>query len=274
MAKKPPAADPAAPQLPQQLTSWDSVASPLEDDAQWWQLEIVGDVGAVEAARFDAEQCRIARADMSAGVWAKAGVVNCVFEDVNLANVFAQDCRMRRTSVTSVRGTGLQWTNGVVKDVVFRDCRLDLAGFRFSRFSHVVFDNCRLSGADFTAADLSGVRFESCDLSSAKFDEATMTGAVLRHCTLAGMRGVDGLRGASVTSTDLMSLTFTLADACGITVTQDQAGASRMPELGGFPDDRAPVLLASWRGNRAFQAPVVGEGGASWRSWSGRKMAA
>ena len=223
MAKKSAAANPAAPQLPQQLVPWDSVTSPLDDDAQWWQHEVVGDVGAVEAARFDVEQCRFTRADVSGGSWHKASFRDCVFVDANLANVFAQDSRLHRASVTTVRGTGMQWTNGTIKDVVFSDCRLDLAGFRFSKFVHVVFVDCRLSGADFTGADLSGVRFESCDLSQARFDEATMTGAGLRHCTLSGISGVEGLRGARVSGTDLLSLTFALAGACGIVVETDDA---------------------------------------------------
>ena len=135
-----------------------------------------------------------------------------------MAGVVAQQCSMLRSQVSGARATGLQWTDGVVEDVTFQDCRLDLAGFRFNRFTHAEFVECRMEQVDFTGADLSGVRFVDCDLRSVKLHGAKAVGARFEGCRLDGMSGVEALAGATVMAADLVPLTFTLAGALGISV--------------------------------------------------------
>lgn len=224
MGKGPRTSRPAAPQLPKTLTPLDLDATPLTDEAQWWRQELSGgDLCGVPAEGFEVEQCRLSRVDFSGGRWERGGWRDCDFADGNLANVHAQGCAVQRSRFTTMRATGLQWTDGVVKDVTFTGCRLDLAGFRFSRLPHVLFDDCRLTGCDFTNADLSGVRFRHCDLTGAKFHHATMAGSRLEDCTLDGINGVEAMRGATVSAADLMSLTYLMADACGIAIETGQA---------------------------------------------------
>jgi len=117
--------------------------------------------------------------------------------------------------------TGLSWLDGGLRDVMFADCRMDLASFRSSRFSDVVFSGCRLSQAEFGEADLSGARFEDCDLTGAQFSGARMTGTRLVGCDLTGIDGVTSLRGAIITSGDARALAATLAAALGITIRDE-----------------------------------------------------
>lgn len=191
----------------------------FDSDSDWWRLEVgAAGFGAVEAAGFHVEQCRFRGTDMAAGSWRNGMFRDCRLESVNVAGVMAQRCSMLGSQVSGARATGLQWTDGVFKDVTFQDCRLDLAGFRFSRFTRVEFVECRMEQVDFTGADLSGVRFVGCDLRSVKLNEAKAVGARFERCSLEGMSGVEALAGATVMAADLVPLTFTLAGALGISI--------------------------------------------------------
>ncbi len=97
-------------------------------------------------------------------------------------------------TITDSRLTGLTWTNGALRDVEFRGCRIDLAAFRFTSLRDVAFIDCNLAGADFTHADLRGAAFTDCSLTGAQFAEATTAGARFVRCDLAGIGSVTNLR--------------------------------------------------------------------------------
>jgi len=75
--------------------------------------------------------------------------------------------------------------------------------------------------ADFGDADLRGARFEACNLSGAQFSGARMTGTRFAGCDLTEIAGVTSMRGAFITSTDVVALAFILAAALGITVEDE-----------------------------------------------------
>jgi uncharacterized protein YjbI with pentapeptide repeats len=98
---------------------------------------------------------------------------------------------------------------------------MDLSGFRFTSMKDVAFVDCNLTGVDFTNADLRGATFTGCDLTRADFAHADATGARFIRCELAGVSNVAQLRGATVSTHDLVALTHALAGALGITVADD-----------------------------------------------------
>ncbi len=75
--------------------------------------------------------------------------------------------------------------------------------------------------ADFGDADLRGARFEGCNLAGAQFSGARMTGTRFARCDLTEIAGVTSMRGAFITSTDVVALAYILAGALGITVDDD-----------------------------------------------------
>ena len=209
--------EPLAPALPDVTVA--GVADDVVDEAQLSALHFDRvDLSGFEVADVDIEECRFASVDASGGHWERVTVANCRVDGGSLANLQVRGGNLRRCEVTDNRMTGLQWTDGVVRDVRFTRCRGDLAGFRFSRFTHVVFADCRLASIDFTGADLSGVAFVDCDLTGARLNEATMTGATLTNCRLEDVSGIGALRGATVSGVDMMSLAFQLAADAGITL--------------------------------------------------------
>lgn len=211
-------AKPAAPHLPASMATVDIASDGLSEETQWWQHELTGEALGTVADNFEIEQCRLSRVDFSNGHWERGQWRNCEVRDSNFANVQAEQCLIQRSTFHTVRGTGLQWADGTIKDVTFDGCRLDLSGFRFTTMSHIIFSGCRLSGVDLTNAKMSNILFDHCDLTGAKLDHASMAGCQLTECSLDGISGIEALRGARVTSSDLMSLTYSLAAACGIII--------------------------------------------------------
>ncbi|WP_433382039.1 pentapeptide repeat-containing protein [Actinoplanes sp. CA-142083] len=130
---------------------------------------------------------------------------------------------LERVGVTGSRMTGLAWNDGLLSDVTFTDCKVDLTNWRFARFDVVTFTDCNLAGADFTHADLRGATFTRCDLSRAQFHNASMEGARFRGCELQGIGGLTSWAGAIVHPDDLLALSYALAGALGITVSDSSA---------------------------------------------------
>ena len=125
---------------------------------------------------------------------------------------------LRRVELAGARLGGLQLVEAAAEDVVFRDCRLELATLRGSKLRNVRFERCILDDADFLGATLQAVRFDGCRLLRADFTAASLTRVDLRGSDLDPVGDVSGLRGATIDSIQLAGLAPLLARAAGITV--------------------------------------------------------
>ena len=133
----------------------------------------------LRATGLSFREAALARVDLTGG-----RLINLSFADVDLdtcslATIDARSASMLRVAAHGCRMTGLLWTEGALRDVVVRDCRIDLASFAASRIEQVVFERCNLRQTDFQDADLRGVRFVDCDLTG-----ADLSGARLAFCEL------------------------------------------------------------------------------------------
>jgi uncharacterized protein YjbI with pentapeptide repeats len=171
-----------------------------------------------DARLVELARCRLDNVDLSMAVLERAGFTDCRFGHCDLANAELSEANVTRVAFHDVRMTGGQMAGGVVTDVTFESCRLDLTGFRFTRFRRVVFRGCVLSRADFQGADLRSAQFVDCDLNGAQFSNVRADGASFQQCLWEGVGGVASLRGATIRTDDLLSLSYTLARALGIRV--------------------------------------------------------
>jgi uncharacterized protein YjbI with pentapeptide repeats len=171
------------------------------------------DLTHIEVVGSRLERLNIAFADASHTV-----LRDCVVNGGDAANLTARSASLTRISFDGVRMTGVQLIDCVLVDVTFHEVKLDLAALRFTKFRKVEFRDCNLTRADFANADLRGARFVRCDLSGAQFSHAQAEGARFENCWLEGVGGVAHLRGASVSSDDLVSLSRVLAAALGIEI--------------------------------------------------------
>ena len=124
----------------------------------------------------------------------------------------------RRAELRSCRLTGSELAEAKVSDVTFDECRLDLVNLRFAKLERVVFRDCHMSECDLYEASLKDVLFERCQLREATFSSATVHRVELRGCDLAGVRGVESLRGSRMPWNDVLENVSLFATAVGIEI--------------------------------------------------------
>jgi uncharacterized protein YjbI with pentapeptide repeats len=210
---------PAEPRIASPPRTAELPADDIHDDAGLHGVAFSG-VGMPDrdARLVDVEECEFTQADLSGCILSKATFADCRFVSSNLANLSAMSSSLIRCELRGLRTTGIRWIDGTLRDVVFCDCKVDLAAFRFTSFANVRFIGCNLTQADFTNADLRGVHFVGCNLTAAQFSHADLRGARLQNCVLDGISGVTSLHGAVIDPQDLIALTYALANALGIVI--------------------------------------------------------
>lgn len=131
-------------------------------------------------------------------------------ENADLANINLTGSSFERLEFLSTRLTGATCSEAHWNDVLFQECKLDLALLRMARLERCVFERCNLTDADFYAADLTGVIFRKCDLSRADLSHAKLAGADIRSCCIDGMRGTPATMDGLLISADQAPLLITL----------------------------------------------------------------
>jgi uncharacterized protein YjbI with pentapeptide repeats len=123
-----------------------------------------------------------------------------------------------RACLTDCRLTGAEFAEGRFEDCLFRNLKLDEVGFRFAHFKRVRFENCVLRQTDFSSAKFEHVTFADCDLEGANFVSANCQRVDITGEDLTGVRGLLGLKGATISSTQLVQLAPLLASELGFHV--------------------------------------------------------
>ncbi|MEV0393963.1 pentapeptide repeat-containing protein [Polymorphospora rubra] len=216
---------PAEPARPKPPTALDAAVLPDHDLVTEGGYERLGfvdlDLSARDAESVEFTQCRLRNTTLSGTVLSRARLTDCLVETSDWANLRMPSATLLRVRLADSRMTGFTLVDAVARDAVFDGCRMDLSGWRFTRFTAVRFEGCNLTGADFTGADLGGASFVGCDLTGARFDNATMTGTRFRDCVLLDVAGVTSWRGAVVEAADLIQLAHVFADALGVRITPE-----------------------------------------------------
>ena len=149
-----------------------------------------------------------------------AGLVDAVLRDADLANVRAPGAVLRRVRLERVRLTGAELGESTIEDVVFADCRVDLASLRLAKLSRVRFERCRMEEIDLQGATLSSVLFLECALQRATWAGVTLTRTELRGCDLAGAVNPERLRGMRMPWADAVDAVAELAAAVGVEIVE------------------------------------------------------
>lgn len=104
--------------------------------------------------------------------------------------------------------------------VTFFGCKLDSVNLRGSTLRDVAFVDCLLREVDLAAAALTSVSFPGSTLDGVRLRESTLEDVDLRRATSVRiLDGAGGLRGATISSTQLIDLAPELALALGVDVS-------------------------------------------------------
>ncbi|MET9774666.1 pentapeptide repeat-containing protein [Streptomyces sp. NPDC006367] len=125
----------------------------------------------------------------------------------------------RDVEVTAGHFAGLELFSARLRRVVFRDCKFDSVNMRATTLHDVAFVDCLLRDVDFAGAGLQDVSFPGADLDDVRFTKARMRNVDLRQVTSLGITdGFDALKGATVTSAQMVELAPALARLVGLDV--------------------------------------------------------
>lgn len=125
---------------------------------------------------------------------------------------------LRRVLLSGCRLTGLVLSEAKLEDVTFRGCKLDYANLRFAELTRVTFEDCVLVDTDCQGMRCEESRFTGCRMHGTDFSKAELDGADLRGSDLRLTGGVEALRGAVVSTSQVIDLAIPLAAAAGISV--------------------------------------------------------
>jgi uncharacterized protein YjbI with pentapeptide repeats len=230
MRKRPPAVRP--PRLPERLAGTGLTGGRLADGETYDALALAhDDLSGQHAERVTLTGALLTSVGLGGTQLDDLRAVDVGYTSCDLANARWRASRWERVACQACRAVGLLANEATLRDVLFRDCDLRLAQFRFARFKAVRFERCVLREADFHGAELSGVQFARCDLRDADMTGATLVGADLRGSQVEGLRlGPAEVRGLIVDPLQLLELVRFL----GLTVLPGEAGEA---ETGQGPDD-------------------------------------
>lgn len=195
----------------------DEAASDLAlQDAHWRDAALAG-----ERLEFaEVMGARLEHGDLHDTEWYRSSLVDVDADALDLANALFTESQWRRVLVQHSRLTGVSLAGCTIEDADLRHCVVNLANLRFARMRRVSFTDCQLTGTEFVSAELHDVTFTNCDLSEVQFSQARCQQVRLDNCRLDGVRGVDGLRGATIAPVDVLALTHQLAESLGIRVEE------------------------------------------------------
>jgi uncharacterized protein YjbI with pentapeptide repeats len=147
------------------------------------------------------------------------------------SDVWLREVRLIATSLAETRwidavvagsvAAGVEAFGAQLRRVVFRGCKLDSVNFRGAALTDVTFEDCELRDVDFAGATLTRTAFPKSRLSRTDFSRVQMNKADLRGAELGIIIGPDSLRGAIISTAQLISLAPVLAQTMEITVSDD-----------------------------------------------------
>jgi uncharacterized protein YjbI with pentapeptide repeats len=125
-----------------------------------------------------------------------------------------------RTHINGGRMTGIDLSRSSIKDVVFEDCKLDMANFRFAKLTRVQFIHCMMSETDFQAAELSEVEFQDSYLEKVEFGQCKIYNVDACSSELVNIRGWQYLKGLTIDPTQLIMVAPQLAFELGLKIKE------------------------------------------------------
>jgi uncharacterized protein YjbI with pentapeptide repeats len=190
------------------------------------------------ASGEDYDSCHVAGTAFAHPEIGGSGFIECAFTDVTFEGLGGRKSRFSEVWLRDVRflsadlagsswldatfvgcaAAGVQAFGASLRRVTFHECKLDSVNFRTAALAEVTFENCLLRDVDFGGATLKRARFPGSTLTRADFSRATLEKVDLRGAELDITAGYESLRGAIISTPQLMSMAPTLARQLGIQV--------------------------------------------------------
>jgi len=207
------------PTLPASLTPIDDITDFLRDDDTVSEMLIDSEsLAGLKLKQLHISESLITKSDFSHIAIEHLDVLDAEFKGCNFTASKLPSSSWHVALIDGTRCSGTMLPNSVFKNVTFKNSKLELVNFRFSRLEHIIFDGCTIDDADFYSATLKNVAFINCTMNSVTFASARMSNVDISKSQIEGIKGVNSLKGVTISYDQLMQLAASLADEAGIKV--------------------------------------------------------
>ncbi len=207
----------ARPIIPKLLAQLDDRAAAVTRELELSDCSVT-DTDFSGIRRLEVEGCRLTAVQFSSAVFDKLSLSDVIANRLEAAGMHAPEAALLRVMMKDSRLTGIDLGASLLEDCTFENVKLDESGSRFATFKRVRFENCNLRNADFSGAKLMHVSFSGCELEGANFDNAACKLVDFRGENLSTIKGALGLKGATISSEQLIQLAPLLAAEAGLDV--------------------------------------------------------
>ena len=138
--------------------------------------------------------------------------------DVRLTSTSLAETSWTDATIVASAAAGIEAFGAQLRRVTFHGCKLDSVNFRDAVLTEVTFEDCLLRDVDFTGATLTSTAFPRSRLTRVTFARMTLDRVDLRDAELGITTDTVSLRGAIVSTAQLVDMAYLLADSMGIIV--------------------------------------------------------
>lgn len=175
---------------------------------------------AAASARF--LECAFTGVTMQGGQFRRARFIDVWLQDMQLVTTGLTETSWQDVTISGAVIAGSEAFGAQLRRVSLRKCKLDSVNFRDAELTEVRFDGCLLRDVDFAGASLTRTVFRDCQLERADLSRVTLDQVDLRGAELGVIIDPGSLRGAILTTAQLVTLAPLLAEVLGIEI--DDAG--------------------------------------------------
>jgi uncharacterized protein YjbI with pentapeptide repeats len=168
--------------------------------------------------------CRLERCGLDGLVLPRAHIAESLLHEVEAAGLSMRDSTWLDVLVDGARFGALSLTGASLRSVRVRGSRLNFVDLSGATVVDLVFERCAIGELDLSGAEARWVRFDACTIDVLDVAESRLTDVDLTGAQVRAVRGVAGLRGATLGRDQLLDLAPQLADHLGIRVRDEEAG--------------------------------------------------
>lgn len=194
------------------------------------RLESHGDYDAVRFAGLDftgqaADDaaflgCWLERCSLDGVSMRRVRVSECRLDELRATSLDAADSIWRDTLVTVRRVGALLSTGGSWSSVRVRGGRLDLVDLSGATLTSVAFEGCVIGELDLGTVEARDLTLQDCEIELLDVTGSRLVRADLTGASIGAVRGVAGLRGATLTPAQVADLAPLMAAHLGIKVRE------------------------------------------------------
>lgn len=194
------------------------------------QLHDLTDLGYAEGRSFSAE---VFTGDLSG-----TGLVECssqevVVDEADFSGFSCAESQFSRLHAPHLKAPRSSWRDVTIQgsrigaaelyesgwtSVHLQDSKLDLLNLRGATLTDVLVENCSITELDLTGATAMRVQFIGCTIETLEVSQSRLSHTDLRGAEFRRVVGLEGLRGASISSSQLTELAPALAAQAGLQV--------------------------------------------------------